>query len=60
MLLYSWSSSILAEGFLEKICEVAEFESSSGRGIAIQIDVEDAAGMSHQIQELIATDLIVS
>ena len=50
----------LSRAILEKICEVGEFESSSGRGIAIQVDVEDAVGMSHQIQDLVATDLIVS
>ena len=37
---------------LETICKVGEFESVSGRGIAIQIDVEDAVGVSHQVDEL--------
>lgn len=37
---------------LEHINRVAEFEQKPGRGIAIQIDVEDAIGVSHQIQQL--------
>lgn len=37
---------------LEKICEVGEFDSSPGQGIAVQIDVEDAVGVAHQIESL--------
>ena len=37
---------------LEKICEVGQFESAPGKGIAIQIDVEDAVGISHQVRSL--------
>jgi|SRR6056297_1934048 len=48
--------SHLSRGILEKICEIAEFEQKPGTGIAIQIDVEDAVGVSHQIKEL--TDII--
>jgi hypothetical protein len=42
----------MARHILETICEAGEFESEPGRGIAIQIDVEDAVGVSHQINEL--------
>ena len=42
----------LSRAILEKICEIGEFESSPGSGIAIQIDVEDAVGVSHQIEKL--------
>ena len=42
----------LSRGILEKICDIGEFESSPGNGIAIQIDVEDAVGVSHQIEKL--------
>ncbi|HMO14966.1 MAG TPA: P-II family nitrogen regulator [Pirellulaceae bacterium] len=37
---------------LEKIAETGKFDSDPGTGIAIQIDVEDAVGVSHQIKEL--------
>ncbi len=37
---------------LERICEVGKFESEPGKGIAIQIDVEDAVGIAHQIERL--------
>jgi len=37
---------------LEKIATVGEFDSKPGSGIAFQIDVEDAVGVSHQIKEL--------
>lgn len=37
---------------LETICDVAKFESEPGKGIAIQIDVEDAVGIMHQVQSL--------
>lgn len=42
----------LSRGILETIGEVAEFEEKPGTGIAIQIDVEDAVGVSHQIEKL--------
>ena len=42
----------MARHILETICEAGEFESEPGRGIAIQIDVEDAVGVSNQINEL--------
>lgn len=37
---------------LETIGEVGQFESASGTGIAIQIDVEDAVGIRHQVNSL--------
>jgi len=45
----------LSRSILEKVCEVGEFESKPGSGIAFQIDVEDAVGVSHQIKELTDT-----
>ncbi len=41
-----------ARAVLEKIAEVGEFDDSPGTGIAIQLDVEDALGVRHQIEEL--------
>lgn len=37
---------------LEKISEVGEFDDKPGSGIAFQIDVEDAVGVSHQVDVL--------
>jgi nitrogen regulatory protein PII len=37
---------------LETIASVGEFDESSGTGIAMQIDVEDAIGVRHQIKAL--------
>ncbi len=42
----------LCRQILETICEAGEFDSSPGTGIAIQIDVEDAVGVAHQIEKL--------
>lgn len=42
----------LSRKILETISRVAELDEQPGRGIAIQIDVEDAVGISHQVQEL--------
>lgn len=42
----------LARPILETICTAGKFESEAGRGIAIQIDIEDAVGVSHQVSEL--------
>jgi uncharacterized protein YaaQ len=42
----------LSRYILETIAEVGEFDEREGSGIAIQIDVEDAVGVSHQIQKL--------
>ena len=46
----------LSRHILEKIGEVGEFDTSPGTGIAIQIDVEDAVGVAHQIEQL--TDVV--
>ncbi len=37
---------------LETIARVGEFDESPGTGIALQIDVEDAVGVRHQIRKL--------
>jgi len=42
----------LSRGILETIAEIGEFDSRPGTGIAFQIDVEDAVGVSQQIQRL--------
>jgi len=43
----------LSRHILEKIAEVGEFEERPGTGIAIQVDVEDAVGVAHQIEKLV-------
>ena len=42
----------LSRHILETIAKVGEFDDKSGTGIAFQIDVEDALGVRHQIEEL--------
>lgn len=42
----------LSRMILERIAETAGFDRKSGTGIAFQLDVEDAVGVSHQIQTL--------
>jgi nitrogen regulatory protein PII len=42
----------LSRSILEKISEAGEFDNQSGSGIAFQIDIEDAVGVSHQIASL--------
>lgn len=42
----------LSRHILEKIAEVGEFDAKPGTGIAFQIDVEDAVGVSRQIRSL--------
>lgn len=42
----------LARDILEVIAEVGGFDTSPGSGIAIQIDVEDAVGVSQQVAQL--------
>jgi hypothetical protein len=37
---------------LETIAKVAQFDTKPGTGIAIQIDVEDAVGVMHQVELL--------
>lgn len=43
----------LSRHILETIGEVGEFDVDVGTGIAIQIDVEDAVGVAHQIEKLV-------
>lgn len=42
----------LSRHILETIEQAGQFDKKPGSGIAIQIDVEDAVGVSHQIQSL--------
>ena len=42
----------LCRHILETISEMGEFDAKPGTGIAFQIDVEDAVGVSHQIDRL--------
>lgn len=42
----------LSRHILETIEKAGEFDEKPGTGIAIQIDVEDAVGVSHQIKTL--------
>lgn len=42
----------LSRQILETIEHVGDFDHTPGTGIAIQIDVEDAVGVGHQIEEL--------
>lgn len=42
----------LSRQILETISKVGEFDTQPGTGIAIQIDVEDAVGVAHQVKEL--------
>ena len=45
----------LSRRILETISRVGEFDDTPGTGIAIQIDVEDAVGVRHQIRALTET-----
>lgn len=42
----------LSRHILEQIHKAGQFDDKPGSGIAIQIDVEDAVGVSHQISQL--------
>lgn len=42
----------LARKILEKINHEAGFDTNSGAGMAIQLDIEDAVGIMHQMHEL--------
>lgn len=42
----------LSRHILETICATARFDTTPGTGIALQLDVEDAVGVSHQIRQL--------
>ncbi len=43
----------LSRHILETVCQVGELDETSGTGIALQIDVEDAVGVLHQANELV-------
>ena len=42
----------MSRTILEAIEDAAEFDAKPGTGIAIQIDVEDAVGVKHQVEKL--------
>ncbi|MCU7851153.1 MAG: P-II family nitrogen regulator [Candidatus Thiodiazotropha sp. (ex Monitilora ramsayi)] len=42
----------LCRTILEEIAKAGHFDEQPGSGIAFQIDIEDAVGVSHQIQTL--------
>jgi nitrogen regulatory protein PII len=42
----------LSRSILETIAQAGHFDEKPGSGIAFQIDIEDAVGVSHQIQTL--------
>ncbi len=42
----------LSRHILEAIAKAGEFDTKPGTGIAFQIDVEDAIGVMHQVEEL--------
>ena len=42
----------MSRDILETIEQVGEFEAHPGNGIAFSIDVEDAVGVSHQVDQL--------
>ena len=42
----------LSRSILETIAKTAGFDEKPGSGIAIQIDVEDAVGVDHQVRKL--------
>ncbi|MCB1772976.1 MAG: P-II family nitrogen regulator [Gammaproteobacteria bacterium] len=42
----------MARHILEEIAKAGEFESKPGTGIAVQIDVEDAVGVTSQVAKL--------
>ena len=44
----------LSRSILETVARVGEFDDTPGTGIAFQIDVEDAVGVSQQIRKLSA------
>ncbi len=45
----------LSRHIIETINNVGKFDKKPGSGMAIQIDVEDAVGVSHQINQLKST-----
>ena len=45
----------MSRSILEEIARVGQFDEKPGSGIAFQVDVEDAVGVSHQISQLSST-----
>ncbi|HMA15546.1 MAG: P-II family nitrogen regulator [Bacteroidota bacterium] len=45
----------LSRTILEAVAEAGQFDAEPGSGIAVQIDIEDAVGLSSQIRELAKT-----
>jgi len=45
----------MSRKILEKIAEVGGFDKHAGAGIAFQLNVEDAVGVSHQMERLSKT-----
>ena len=43
------SEAHLSRGILEKLAETCQFDESPGSGIAFQVDIEDAVGLTKQI-----------
>jgi len=42
----------MCRDILETIARAGDFEANPGTGIAFSIDVEDAVGVSHQVNQL--------
>ena len=42
----------LSRKILERIAKVGGFDNEPGKGIAIQVNVEDAVGVAHQVERL--------
>ena len=42
----------MSRSILERIAQVGEFDDKPGTGIAVQVDVDDAVGVAHQVKEL--------
>ncbi|MBF0218303.1 MAG: P-II family nitrogen regulator [Gammaproteobacteria bacterium] len=42
----------LSRKIIESVAEAGQFDNQEGSGIAFQIDVEDALGVTHQMREL--------
>lgn len=42
----------LSRKVLERIAQIAGFDKEPGKGIAIQVNVEDAVGVAHQVERL--------
>lgn len=42
----------LSRGILEAIAAAGRFEEEPGAGVAFQIDIEDAVGLKHQIENI--------